>query len=537
MKSAASSVVSSAAVATGDLLGIALAVRRIPFLQPHLHSHLPKTAQTHLCAPILPKPVPSATVTFTTVSATTITPLNNSLTPEPLPSLFQPPRAKLEPASIPRTRVGRMYEFGTLAASVGMGIMSEAVKRATGFSPEPSKSVFSLSSNNIELIVKKLSKMRGAALKMGQMLSIQDNRVVPPEIEAVFRRVQDSANYMPKWQLEDVLRSNLGVDWRQRFSSFEDVPIAAASIGQVHKAVLPTGETVAVKVQYPGVADSISSDLSNLKSLMLFGNMLPRGLYLDNMIRVATLELGLECDYTREASAAIRFQELIASSGLSVFHVPRVYPEYSTHRVLTTEYFEGVSIERAVLLDQKTRNEIGENLFRLCLMELFSFRFMQTDPNWSNFLYNPTTKKIALIDFGASREFPKKFTDDYLRLLRASSLEDYDGCIEWSRKLGFLTGYESAAMNSSHIKSLQLLSRPFMANAERIYDFRVFSDISGQVRSEIPVMLRERLTPPPDESYSLHRKLSGCFLLCTKLGSQIPCRDIFKDILDNYKFY
>nr|KAJ3420702.1 hypothetical protein HK105_005356 [Polyrhizophydium stewartii] len=414
-------------------------------------------------------------------------------------------------------------------------MVTEAIRRAAGASSTPDTSL-AFSGPNVERIVAKLSKMRGAALKMGQMISIQDNKMVPPEIEAIFRRVHDSANYMPQWQLEGVLKQELGAKWADKFAEFDMVPIAAASIGQVHRAVLHSGQTVAVKVQYPGVADSISSDLANLKSILLLGSMLPKGLYLDNSIRVAAIELALECDYKREAASIDRFGELIVSSGLKGVRVPKVFHEVSTARVLATEFVPGLPIDKAALLDQRTRNEIAESLFRLCLLELFRFRFMQTDPNWSNFLYDAKARQLNLIDFGASREFPKQFTDDYLRLLQASSVGDKQGCLEYSRKLGFLTGFESATMNAAHINSLQLLSLPFMANGPAVYDFRNASDITQKVRSEIPVMLRERLTPPPEESYSLHRKLSGCFLLCNKLGAQIRCRDIFQETVRSYKF-
>ncbi|KAI8925462.1 ABC1 family-domain-containing protein [Entophlyctis helioformis] len=415
---------------------------------------------------------------------------------------------------------------------------AEAFKRATGLSSSGSSDASSLafSKSNVDRIVSRLSLMRGAALKMGQMLSIQDNKLLSPEIETIFRRVQDSANYMPQWQLESVLHKELGQDWLSRFSSFDMIPIAAASIGQVHKAQLITGEHVAVKVQYPGVADSIASDLANLKSLLLVGNLLPRGLYLDNTIRVAQLELGWECDYLREAQASDRFAESIARAGIRGFHVPKVFHDHTTARVLTSEFVDGVPMDKTASLDQQSRNRLGDRLFRLCLSELFTFRFMQTDPNWSNFLYDAKRDRINLIDFGASREFPKAFTDDYLRLLHASSIRDRDGCIHWSRKLGFLTGFESETMNNAHVTSLQNLSRPFMADAEATYDFSNASELASQVRSAIPVMLRERLTPPPDESYSLHRKLSGCFLLCTHLRAQIPCKSIFQDTFRAYRF-
>jgi aarF domain-containing kinase len=161
------------------------------------------------------------------------------------------------------------------------------------------------------------------------------------------------------------------------------------------------------------------------------------------------------------------------------------------------------------------------------MYELFVFRFMQTDPNFSNFLYNPLNDTLCLLDFGASREFSADFSQKYLTLLQAAVESNENRALELSKELGFLTGFESKAMSSAHLRSLTLLAEPLSVP---FYDFSRASQISQKVRSEIPLMLKERLKPPPDESYSLHRKLSGCFLLCSKLGAQVRTGEIFNEI-------
>ncbi len=373
--------------------------------------------------------------------------------------------------------------------------------------------------------------MRGAALKLGQMLSIQDS--LSPEISEIMKRVQNSADYMPVYQLHAVLIHVWGSDWKSRFLEFDDIPFAAgrdpppfyllASIGQVHRAILLDGSKVAVKVQYPGVQKSIDSDLDNLMVLLSMGNLLPKGLYLDNTIRVARKELKVECDYVHEAQAMIRFAQLLKQHHMEEkFYVPKVYSDLSSNNVLVTELVDGVTIDRATILPQFKRNELGDNLLRLCLAELFEFRFMQTDPNWSNFLYDIERDRIVLLDFGAAREFKKSFTDSYLLLLRAGADQDRDAAIKHSITLGFLSGLESEAMLQAHTNSLFTLALPFRSSLSS-YDFAKAGDLTSTVKSDIPVMLRERLKPPPDETYSLHRKLSGCFLLCAKLEAKVQC--------------
>ena len=123
-----------------------------------------------------------------------------------------------------------------------------------------------------------------------------------------------------------------------------------------------------------------------------------------------------------------------------------------------------------------------------------------------------------------------------MHLLCAASSQDSEACIHWSRKLGFLTGNETKTMNDAHVTSLLLLAQPFSSSSPQPYSFAT-QTITEQVRSAIPTMLRERLTPPPDEVYSLHRKLSGCFLFCTKIRASIPAARIFKEYTDRYSFW
>ncbi|OMJ19269.1 Atypical kinase ADCK3, mitochondrial [Smittium culicis] len=205
--------------------------------------------------------------------------------------------------------------------------------------------------------------MRGAALKMGQMLSIQDSLFVSKKIEEILSRVQNSANYMPIKQLNKTMATQFGDDWRANFKSFDDIPFAAASIGQVHLAEL--NETlakkygfskVAVKVQYPGISESIDSDLSNIQTLLIMSKLLPKGLYLDNTIKVARKELGMECDYIREAESTKKFLGFFKNS--QIFSVPNIIDELSEKKVLTTEFLSGLPISKAHELDQETRDKV-----------------------------------------------------------------------------------------------------------------------------------------------------------------------------------
>lgn len=371
--------------------------------------------------------------------------------------------------------------------------------------------------------------MRGAALKLGQMVSMQDNNLFPREFEEIFARVRDGANFMPLWQMESVMRDELGPNWRdQFFQEFDEKPFAAASIGQVQRAVLKDGTAVAVKIQYPGIAKSIVSDLENLKGVLLFSNILPKGLFLEKSINVAQRELAWECDYAREARFMDRFRENLQDS--PSFVVPKVYHHISTEKVLVSDLMSGIPINTLVDASQEVRDKTAERIVSLCLREIFQDRCMQTDPNWSNFLYDHDKDQIVLLDFGSAREFSAEFVKDYAQVIRAAARQDREEIILWSKKLGFLTGEETGQMIDAHVESVLCLGLPFVAPG--VYDFsKATGEVTSKIRGLIPTMVNYRLTPPPDESYSLHRKLSGVFLLCTRLKANVDCHRLLQGAL------
>ncbi|CCM05951.1 uncharacterized protein FIBRA_08190 [Fibroporia radiculosa] len=473
------------------------------------------------------------------------------------------PTRHLQSSKVPASRIGRLFHYGGLAASLGYGAASELLRRSTS-SEEQHASSLMLTEANIKRLVAKLTQLRGAALKLGQFMSIQDSHVLPPEVEEIFRRVQDSAHYMPDWQMEaslglgcytvvlivqlqEVLRTSLGPSWADHFESFDRIPFAAASIGQVHSAVLaasssPTGAPakVAVKIQFPNIANSIETDLGYVKMLLTAGRLLPKGLFLDRTIQVMKAELADECDYSREASFLRKFGLPSYLGNDPDFKVPWAW-DGSSDRVLVMEHVDGVSVGGAMInsLNQRERNDIATRIIDLCLRELFSFRLMQTDPNWTNFLWNSKTRQIQLVDFGATREYSKEFMDNWLRLLQAAASDDKDGCIEWSLKLGYLTGEEDNIMLDAHVQSMTLLATPFKIDTPQPFSFGAnsqWTDITTAIRAQIPVMLQHRLTPPPRETYSLNRKLSGAFLLAARLNASVDCKVLWDRIVDDYQF-
>ena len=202
---------------------------------------------------------------------------------------------------VPTTRLGRIVRLGYTAGELTLGGITEGIRRMTGLAPEDAVSAF-MSTKNARKLAKRLAGMRGAAMKMGQMLSMESADFLPPEFADALAVLRDSADSMPATQIRRVMGREYGKGWESKFAHFDYEPVAAASIGQVHRVTTLNGRDLALKIQYPGVAKSINSDVDNLAVLLHMARILPIAMDVSDIVAEAKRQLQQEADYTIEAN-------------------------------------------------------------------------------------------------------------------------------------------------------------------------------------------------------------------------------------------
>jgi len=424
---------------------------------------------------------------------------------------------KGEGRAVPSRRSSRLLGLGGMAARIaGSAALNGAKQLASGKRPKASD-LFLTPSNAVKL-TRQLSNMRGAAMKLGQMISMDSGDFLPKELADILARLRASAQHMPNTQLDKVLRSEWGADWLTRFEHFQTRPIAAASIGQVHRAILPTGEDLAIKVQYPGVRESIDSDVKNVASLLKMSGLVPATMDVKPIIEEGRLQLHQEADYVREASYLRRFAENLVED--ERFQVPEFYEDFSTDKILAMSYIESRPIEAMMDAPQETRNQIVRDLMSLTLRELFEFKLMQTDPNFANYKYNQATDQIVLLDFGATREISESLSEAYRKLMETTLSQDTDAILAQVIKMGLIP--------ENLPEKYGIIIRDMIAMAveplgrDEPFDFAENS-LAKDLRDEGLDLAtkRELWHVPPPETVFIQRKLGGMYLLATRLRAKI----------------
>ncbi len=427
-------------------------------------------------------------------------------------------------AAVPTSRVGRLLRFGGLASGIAGGVAAGGL-RALAQGQRPDMAQLLLTPANTLRLTNGLTHLRGAALKLGQMLSMDTGLVLPDELTAILARMRDDARHMPPKQLQTVLNAEWGAGWHTRFARFDVRPFAAASIGQVHRAITHDGRDLAIKVQYPGVRASIDSDVDNMATLLRLPGLMPRGMDLAPLMAEAKRQLHAEADYLAEAQHLTRYRAALA--GDDRFTLPMLEPALCTAQVLAMTYLDSAPLESLTDAPQAARDHVAAALIDLVLRELFVFGAMQTDPNLANYRYDPKTGRIVLLDFGAVQPVAPALCGDFRALARAA-LSGHDADTRAAMQAVGYFGPQTAPHHQAVIKAMfETAMEPLRQTTA--FDFGN-SDLLERLR-DMGLAIgteRELAHVPPAATLFLHRKIGGTYLMAAKLRARIALRPMLE---------
>ncbi len=418
-------------------------------------------------------------------------------------------KGKHPPKSVRERTAGLIKLAGSMASQ-------ELLRRIKG----TESSLISLA--QAKLLVSELGHLKGAAMKLGQMLALEARDYFPEEICRVLEQLHANVSFLDFETINKILVSELA----ERYADLIDIskePIAAASIGQVHRAKLMNGTQLAIKVQYPQIFESIESDVKLLSGILkTVSVMMRKEVNLNPLIQEFSEIFIQESDYEKEANFTESYREK-AETVLGL-EVPRVYREYSTKKVLALELKKGLRFSewiRSSEADSNARKYYGELILDLYTREFCEWGLVQTDPNLGNFLFDSSRHKLVLLDFGATKTYDQNFRILYSQLICSVLEKDYIKMNQVSEKMNLIHPNESIEAKSV-FKNLLIQSMSPIVSEQ--YDFSE-TDYPERMRKLSRDLVKElKHSPPPKNLIFLHRKLSGIFYILRQLKVKLSLR-------------
>jgi predicted unusual protein kinase regulating ubiquinone biosynthesis (AarF/ABC1/UbiB family) len=408
-----------------------------------------------------------------------------------------------EAGRLPTGRIARTARVGGLVA--GQGLRWAGMRTANRVrTPEQAEAARNdRTAALVDQLVGQLGQMRGAAMKVGQMISMADLDDLPEdqrdELQRKLAALRDDVPPVPFAKLEKLMREELGGPLSATFSDFDQRAFAAASIGQVHRATTLDGDDVVVKIQYPGVAEAVETDLRNATLLLPLVKRLAPGLDGKALAGELRERIGEELDYELEAQHQRRIERLVG--GHPFFRVPKVDTALSTRRVLVSEYVEGERFEAVRRRDQADRDRYGEIVFRFFFGLLYRHGIALGDPHPGNYLLCPDGR-VCFLDFGLLRDVERRHLDAERAIARAVRDGDAAGVKAALGGAGYLPADRAQAVDADWALSLMRMALGWYA----LPGFRRFGDDVGRGR-------RRRRERPADEQRAEQRTQANQFTL------------------------
>lgn len=377
-------------------------------------------------------------------------------------------------------------------------------------------------------IARTLGDMKGAVMKVGQVFS-QYRDLLPPELTDALATLQKDAPPQPFANLLPRLQAAFGSDWRQSFQWIDEVPMASASMAQVHRARTPDGREVVIKVQYPGIDRAIDSDLKQLQLAFKLARVLPmRRDLLDRLFEEIRDSLAQELDYRIEANTLIAFRRFHAHHEGVI--IPEVIPELSSAHVLTLSYEPGIPLaEAAERLPQAIRNQIGARLFKTLGAQLFQWGRLHCDPHPGNFAVREDGS-VILYDFGCTKTFPEALKAPYRALCQAALAGDEHAVEAEMRALGARDTTQAPRLPDGFYEPWLALAQACL-NSDTAVDFATYPLAEQAITLGRQSLGQWRAFQPVPDLVLINRSLGGHYWNLRQLGAQLSTRPLMQAVL------
>lgn len=435
--------------------------------------------------------------------------------------------------SIPKSTLARSTELLKLAAKVGGKEIKHRLQQVSEKVQENSPALLSKQIEQVKLMVDSLGRLKGAAMKIGQLVSMDFGDLFPPEVRTILEQLQNqSPHFLDTQEIKKILQKELNSKF-DLLTELSEKPIAAASIGQVHTAFYK-GQKIVLKIQYPNIEKSIDSDLTILQGIVqALLSVARKKMDLTSIFDEMKIVFSRETNYLLELENLKRYQEIFSSH--SDYVVPQAVDELCTERVVAMNYEEGVTLREWIrkTSDLKEKEAMGSKVLDLYLIEYFQNAFVQSDPNPANFLVN-SKNQLVLLDLGAVRVFEPSFVTDYVELMNCVHSMDRPASIFQSEKMGFLDSRERLETKNIFYEMLRSSLCAFDEDRQP-FDFndREYFKHSQNVSQDFSRL--SEFTPPPSKLIFLHRKLVGIFGLLKDLGLKVDLRSYWKRVNQSVK--
>ncbi len=376
-----------------------------------------------------------------------------------------------------------------------------------------------------------LGKSKGPLMKVAQMVSTVPD-FLPPEYAAELSQLQAQAPAMGWPFVKRRMRAELGPDWQGKFTEFGRTAAHAASLGQVHKAMLPDGRTVACKLQYPDMASAVESDVGQLKMLLGLFKRMDGSIDPSEMVDEITERLREELDYQREAQHMALYTNMLG--GLDFVTVPTPIEDLSTERLLTMSWHEGDALSAYETASQEVRNRIATNLFWTWWLPFHTHAVIHGDPHLGNYQVTEGGAGLNLLDFGCIRIFPPKFVGGVVDLYRATLADDFDAAYAAYEKWGFRN------LNRELVESLNIWAKfiygPLLEDRVRPFADGVSASEFGR-KEAFAVRQRLKQKGPvtiPREFVFMDRAAIGVGAAYLRLGAELNFHRLFEESLEGF---